>query len=566
MEPKNNHIQPLFKLSPKKIKSLNSESNEHEMLDQLQLQPQPQPKLVSFKLNLKILNSDQEVEEETLRPINHFQTDNGFHSKENKPNSKESSNISKTEVTFDKLKQNLHKYEKNDKMKNKKNRPSSLLQSLYSFHIKKKKKFTILVKHYLIPHIIANILAVLFLLSHKIYNNFCFTKPLCVCDRNLNIQIYSASYIIFSDFCILAYGAYLGIVEIYLPNEKINFMIVSIYFLIIFTLSYAYIIWSAEDILFNEWPIQILILGTSSIFMILVLFFQLKLDFKQIISNLRKSSILGVSLLIHYLLIRVVFPRINDQIPEIYAVYVVPLYQLLYFRIMSVIFPKAINIYYNHIIGLNPKIRTIALNCQIRFIQTFLLTVPLTSVLNLSIGIQHIFNWFLLITYGNFIILTYTQVDLMKKYVFLPIYSLIFCRKKKKENIQINQNQNEILCTQIICGNLLDLIYIINSKLILWKSIKIWLIYPSNIKYYLNCNFDIDFSTFQISNLGIILIILVNSLITFAVFFYMYYKNRILFEYKTISGFKNHAINIISLYFTSLLIDNNVQMSFSLKT
>ena len=266
------------------------------------------------------------------------------------------------------------------------------------------------------------------------------------------------------------------------------------------------------------------------------------------------------------MLIRVVFPSINEQIPKLFAIYIVPLYQLVYFRIISLIFTKVIQIYYNHVNGLNSKFRALVLNIQIRFIQTFLLTVPLASVLNIHLGIDNIVSWFLLISYGDFIILTYTKIDLMKKYIYYPIYKFIFCLNKKKNNTQIEQNSNEILCTKIICGNLLDLIYIINSRLIVWKLIKIWLIIPSNIKYYENCNFDIDFSAFQISDLGVILIILVNSFISLALFLYMYYKNKIFFEYKKISGFRNHTINILSLYFCKMVIDNNIQMNFSIKT
>ena len=152
----------------------------------------------------------------------------------------------------------------------------------------------------------------------------------------------------------------------------------------------------------------------------------------------------------------------------------------------------------------------------------------------------------------------------MMKYVYSPIFTKIFCKKKSVSNPVILDEQT-IKCNKIISGNLLDTIYLFTMRLILWEAYKIWLIYPFSLKYYKNCGFEIEFSTFQINLLGTVTIILVNMAITFGILVFMKIKNTMLFDYKMERNIYARTLNILSFYYLSVLIDNNIQMSFSLK-
>ena len=170
----------------------------------------------------------------------------------------------------------------------------------------------------------------------------------------------------------------------------------------------------------------------------------------------------------------------------------------------------------------------------------------------------------MLLSYSNCLILTYTRVDLMAKYIFSPIYRRIFCQKIKFSGSGPLE-ENKLNCNKLVSGNLLDILYLVNMRLLFWFVFKIWLDAPPVLKYCKNCGFEIDFSTFKISMLGVILIMSVNVLITFAIFFFMKIKGEIIFEYKMDNNVFAKILNVFSLVFFSILIDSHIQIGYLLK-
>ena len=156
----------------------------------------------------------------------------------------------------------------------------------------------------------------------------------------------------------------------------------------------------------------------------------------------------------------------------------------------------------------------------------------------------------------------FTRVDVFARYVFFPLYRKIFHREKKTISMKIEGD--EFKCLQIISGNLLDVIYLFNMRLLFWVIFKRWLVHPFELKYYKNCSFEIEFSTFQINSLGIIAVVTVNSLITMAVFIFMKIKKTMLFEYKIDENISAKILNVMTFLCLSVIIDNNIQMIYSI--
>ena len=476
-------------------------------------------------------------------------------------------NMSKKEYG-DEFSKNIQNKKGNEMRKNSRNkkRESSMIISFYSSENGWKQKFFLFLKAFLIPHVIADILIVLVSFSHIFYHKFCYMKQLCNCDNDFKIKLYTASLIIVTDHGFFAVGMYVVIVSIHLSHyRKINLMVQFLHFCICIGLSFLYILWSSEDEYYNEWPIHIINFSTTSLFLGLVVMFKYRFDFKEIWKNLSKTSIVAAALLSHYILIRVCFPLLNSCIPDKLANYVIPFYQLLYFRLINTVFLKVIQIYYNLVISLNKSIPPIILNLQTRFFHTFLLTVPLTSIVNLSFDSLHIIEWLLLISYTNCLILTYTRVDLMTMYIYFPLFRMIFCRKKLQAQVPLKLNENEIQCSKIVSGNLLDIIYIINARLILWLVLKIWIIRPTNINFYKNCGFEMDFTFFKINEYGIISIFFINLFITLGIVMYMTMKRIMVFEYKTDAFIDAKFLNVFSFVYFSIIVDFNIQIIYDLK-
>ena len=124
--------------------------------------------------------------------------------------------------------------------------------------------------------------------------------------------------------------------------------------------------------------------------------------------------------------------------------------------------------------------------------------------------------------------------------------------------------ENEFTCQQIISGNLLDVIYLFNMRFLFWVIFKIWIIHPFELKYYKNCGFEMEFSTFQINFTGIFTVLAVNSLITFAVFLFMNIKKTLLFEYKVDENIFAKILNVLTFLLLSIIIDNNIQICYSI--
>ena len=497
---------------------------------------------------------DTEIDEETISHNDFFKTE--FFSQVKKSDFN-INRICKTENYIDQdLKNEFPQKINKERKSNSSRKETSIIRLLY-LNIGCKKKIMIFIKAFLIPHFIADILVIFISLSHMYYRQFCFMKPLCSCDGDLKIKLYTIANMVLSNHCLFNMGLYFCLVGVYLTDyRKLRIFVFFFYFTVCNTLETFFTFWSAEDTSYNEWTNHIIDFVASSLFLILIVSIKYHFNFKQILKALFKSSIFSFSLFFHYACIGFIFPSLDYQIPDHLSGYIIPLYKIFYFHFMNAAFYKFIHIYYYHINSLSKSVSPIVINLQIRFFQAFLLSFPLSSFINLKFEIQGIMKWVLLTSYINRLISMYTRVNLVRKYVYSPFLRKFFCRKTKQKE------DDDCVCCKIISGNLFDILYIINMRMIFWMTFKIWIIQPFNLNYYENCGFEIDFSNFQISLLGVITIVTVNTLATFAVMVFMKINNQMLFEYKMNKDFISKLLNILCLLYLSVMIDNDMQTSF----
>ena len=472
--------------------------------------------------------------------------------------------ICKTECFEENLQNKLPQLiEENKKTIRKTQRNSSIIKSLIFLDIRWQEKLQVFVKAYLIPHLLTDLLVTLVTLSHLYYKEYCFMKPLCSCDNDIRKKIYTVAIQMLSNHGIFVVAEYFCLIGVFLSDyRKLNIIVFICYFSIVMTLETGYIAWSSEEESFNEWPIHIMNFIASSLFLSIIVSIKYKFNFKEVQKNLFKISIFSNCLFFHYFLIRFVFPYLNNQIPYHLANYLIPLYQIFYFRIMNSVAYKALYIYYNYASTLTKSLPSVVINSQMRYFQTFLLSVPLASILNFKIQIEGIIQWLLLLSYANCLVLIFTRVDMFAKYVYIPLYRKIF--RPKQIKIPRKLEENELKCQLIISGNLLDVIYLFSMRLLFWVIFKIWIIHPFQLKYYKNCGFEMDFSTFQVNSVGIITVVAVNSLITLAVFIFMKLKKTLLFEYKMEENMSAKILNVFTFLLLSVIIDNNIQISYSI--
>ena len=308
---------------------------------------------------------------------------------------------------------------------------SSMIISLYILDIGWKKKVTMFLKAYLMPHIVGDILIILISLSHFYYAQFCFAKPLCYCDDDFKVKLYTI-FILMTQHSLLSCSFYSSIISVYVADHRrLNFIVFLCFFFICSAPIIIYIYRSSNDDIYNSNMVHIINFVTTLSFVLIIVFVKHKLDFKQVAKGFCKSSLFMTTLYINYLLVRFVFPSLNSRISVQMSTYIIPIYQIIYFRLINYAFYKVLHLNYNYINLLNKSNPPISFNLFCRYFQTFWLSIPLSSILHLDFEFQGIGKWALLISYANCLVMTFTQVDLMIKYVYSPIFTKIFCKKKK---------------------------------------------------------------------------------------------------------------------------------------
>ena len=382
-------------------------------------------------------------------------------------------------------------------------------------------------------------------------NQFCWFQNVCNCSGNFQIKIYSSLIYILLFFNLLILTFYKTGVEIIFRASPLTKIIKYIFYFINFFGAFVYLIAGDEREIFAV-PIIVMSFLICLIFQIKFLFDN---NFKCWLIYFVKVNAIPILFFTHYLLCLYGFPQISSYFIETLGNYIGKNFNsiiyFLYFTSYSMIFPKLCCIYHNYIrsLGSNECFATITL---IRFSLIFSLSVPISSIINMDKNDWGC--WILLISYTHFLISWYTRWDLFS-YCFEKAIKKIFPNQKITHKLNSNLN---LECKQLISGCLLDMLFIVNFRLMIITLDKKWLEVGIYVKYYKNCKFEIS-DLFEFSYLGAYSVFLINLVVTFGLLAYMIKTKKPLFEYIVT---KNYSLNIYLLYEFHALFDGSLQLFY----
>ena len=420
----------------------------------------------------------------------------------------------------------------------------------------KEEKFFYFFKAFLLPHIFAFGLTVFKCFLQELEGNFCWIKKICSC-QNFQAKIYSIFAVILCDYAILSLAIFYFSIEVNFTRKQRMFCLL-LYYLPSFFVTFCYVALQIDSDEFNEMPLFPIYVAFSFLFNLKNL---KSMNIKVFLSHIFRIFIIMFCILVHYGLIKIIFPLLNILLSSTsFREYLIPCYQFLYFRIVSIIFAECLQIYHRYIYTFNKSIMIENNQDQtviaIRLILLFSLTVPLGNLLSLN---DKILEWVFLLSYANFIISTFTRND-----IFLNVYIRIIRFFFRNPNLFLSREDRlSKECSMIISGVLLDFIFITNSRLLSWILIGKWISFPTNEEYYKDCTFLINDNFLAIIKYeGLGVIIGINSLITIGLFLYMFWKRVKVFEYKRS---RKGIFNVLYLFFLHKLFDQSIQMILSIK-
>lgn len=274
------------------------------------------------------------------------------------------------------------------------------------------------------------------------------------------------------------------------------------------------------------------------------------------VGNMLKVNSLNYLLFGNYVLCFSILPVLADKMRDYFGTYIgnnlCSIINFMFFTLFALFFPKLTCIYYNFTKSLQMMDRkTIVL--MIRFCLVFVISVPVSSVINMDKNDWG--SWLMLFSYINFLFSFYTRKNVFL-YILKNLMFLFFSRKSFLTKAKIAENDAE--CLEIISGCLLDLIIIVNSRLIILTWGRRWLHECVYEIYYLNCQFEIS-ENFKFSFLGVYSIIAVNIAVTVGIIGYMIKKQKQLFEYRMTD---HYIANIYYLLMFHNLFEGTLQILY----
>lgn len=427
-------------------------------------------------------------------------------------------------------------------------------ETLISKNYTKTEKILYYLTHYITVHLFVIILTILKIFGQNYIFRECDINNVCAC-KDFQGRIYSIllNYFLWVNLLIITTFK----ISIQVLFERPFHRILSFLIFYVGCFLFGFIDFLSKENMHDVSLVSVFIALFPLIFQIKLIFdsnFKIIQLFKQIFI-LNIFSFLAFA---HYIICSLGIPKINEYLREQYhgdiGRNLINFYQWFYFNIFFIIAEKLIKIYNRHILNFsfNDISSTIAI---MRFANIFLVSVPIVSILDAE-KFEDWSVYFLLISYGNFIFKFYTRVNL----IFLSLKWIYYkLRKIKSTNINNNtkrEDENDALCSKLLSGCLIDLVFIINSRLIILLITRKWFSKPRFETLYVNCDFDLS-GQVRVNRLTATAIIIINSFITIGLFIYMTIKKTSVFEYQKQ---KNYLMNLYMIFMLHSEFENFLQL------
>lgn len=430
---------------------------------------------------------------------------------------------------------------------------SSIVQMLFSTRIPKSEKFVSCLNNFITVHIIAILMTVIKIIFVSDYHVQCWMKKICEC-ADFQTRLISSFFYIFTFLNIIIVTISNSLVQVIFKTSLQKFVSSIIFYAICFLFSFIYLL--SIDYM-NALPLYFFISVVPFIFHIKV-FFEYDKNCMRWAKNTLTINCFSFLLFAHYFCCTRLFPEINYYIRGAFGNLdnnMIKFYQFVYFQIFYSSFVKLFKRYNRFILSFpyNEFSSTIIL---IRFSSTFFVAVPIAGIL----GMENFGDWggyILILSYSVFVFSFYTRVDVL--FILKYLYSKFIAKRKiEQKPEEEEQNQNDILCAQIISGSLIDLALIMNSRLLILMITKRWFTYPVIDKFYRGCSFEFS-SEWDMNYYGAFAVIIINSCISLILVIYMVCKKKVILEYKKP---KNFLLNLYFLFMMHGLLEGLVQMIY----
>ena len=406
-------------------------------------------------------------------------------------------------------------------------------------------------------HILVMLLTFGAMLLQNYVDEFCWYGDTCNCKNSFLIKIYATIKFILLFFAFVAFLLFNTGIEIALINFRFKKIIKFVFYVITLLEAFAYLIISNAEILdLAGIPIIFMIFFSSLGFQIIFLCDK-KFNFRSWLDFLKKTNSIPAMIYLHFMFCFYCFPQISNYILTVFGNYVGKNVNSLIFNIYftgySIIFPKLCCSYHKYLRSLENEdfFPTIIL---IRVSIVFSLSVPISMII--SMENEDWGCWISLVSYTNFIISWYTRKSLVT--FLLEKIVRKFCVNKQKilRYLQTNYTGYDLECRQLISGCLVDLVFIVNFRLMIINFYNEWFQVAVYRIYYKNCKFEIS-NAFRVSNLGVYSLFSINLIVTLTLLGYMMKTKQQLFEYIIT---KNHLMNIYILFLVHGLFDTCLQL------
>ena len=439
---------------------------------------------------------------------------------------------------------------------------SSILKVLLSNTMSFGRKVSYCLNNFVTMHIIVILLTVgKIILQNYVYKN-CWMKEICSCYTDFQARVFSTFSFIFIFLNIVIISITKTSIEINFASTNIRVMFSLIYYCICFVFSFTYLLIIDQ---MNAMPIYIFLIIVSLLFQLKTLY-DLKFVFIPWMKHMLKTNIFSILILIHYFLCTRTFPQLNNFLKERFdqrlSQNLIKLYEFLYFRVCQFLFIKLLHIYSNFLLTCKHNDYSVTI-ILIRFCSVFFVAVPVSGIIAMK-DFDEWGGWLLILSYGIFVFSYYTRIDLTVKLLskILSILQRCIFKHKKTDKIQKIANENDVLSSHLISGCLIDLIFIINSRLLILMITRRWFTYPVIEEFYQDCGYVLS-EVFSINIFGAFSIIGINIFISFGLLFYMLYKKQLLLDYKAP---QNYIFNLYYLFMLHGVFEGCIQMTYRQQT
>lgn len=404
---------------------------------------------------------------------------------------------------------------------------SSFLTVMVSKRISKFEKFAYFMENFFISHCLVIVLSILKIIMQNHFYANCWMKNVCECPMQFQTKVYSAILYFFFHLNLIIMAISESAIEVNFSKPLIRKLVFYLFFGCSFLFCFTYLL--SIDLM-NAVPMYAFFIAFGLISGMKRLF-----EWKKVspwIKHTLKTNTFSFLIFGHYYLMTRIFPKLNSFLIEEFGhdlgMNLIRLYQFFYFKIFSAFGIWLFHLYNNCILAFdyNDYSSTIF---AIRLLSVFFVSVPVAGIITMD-DFKQWGGWLLIFSYALFVFTYYTRVDFgwiaLKK-----ILGFLHLRKDLPEEESTEESENDVLCSHLISGCLIDLVFLINSRLVVLMITKRWMTFPVHEVFYLNCGFEIS-PRFTMNNFGALAIIIVNFLISIVVIVYMRCKNERILDYK----------------------------------